>query len=96
MVAFADWMLDLVDTSFRLLVEVEPLIAAWPASERAVQLLASLDQLASGVDAKGEGNSADLNVRRLTHTTSFWHQTRMLMWRMTLNIMKNPAVIWLR
>lgn len=96
MTSSADWMLDLVDTSFNPLEEVEPLMQAWARSGEATRLTAALEQLDAGAEGGADRSEHGWAEAPTATSISMWWQTRILMWRMALNIMKNPAVIWLR
>jgi len=87
MTSSADWMLEIVDTSFQDKAHVQPLIDAWASSPSASSLLEKVSTLCK--DAKPRSFPCE------PHTGFLW-QTRILFWRMCLNVAKNPMVIWLR
>eukprot|EP00241_Pyramimonas_parkeae_P015408 CAMPEP_0114297338 /NCGR_PEP_ID=MMETSP0059-20121206/11802_1 /TAXON_ID=36894 /ORGANISM="Pyramimonas parkeae, Strain CCMP726" /LENGTH=597 /DNA_ID=CAMNT_0001419567 /DNA_START=157 /DNA_END=1947 /DNA_ORIENTATION=+ len=88
MTSSADWMLDLVDTSFQDLAAVEDLMKGWEESAGARELLQHILEI--------ERSASERLPARVHAATPFWWQVKALMWRMSLNIMKNPAVVWLR
>jgi len=82
-------MLDLVDTSFQDSALVEGIISHWTGSDG--QKALAIEMTKSKEAHEGQGRPA-----LTAGAPGFLVQTYVLMWRMSLNIMRNPAVVWLR
>lgn len=86
----AEWMLNLLDTSFRPSAQVEPLLEAWVSSAENKVLTKKLDHCAAIVQSNRPDPSAPL------YPVGFARQVSVLAGRQLLNMALNPMAIWLR
>lgn len=91
-----EWMLDLINRDFGNHSAVNRCIAEWPKSRPSVWLERKLDEGASHQSSVSVQQAKVGNVTGRCYGVSFWQQTRALVHRGTLNMLRNPLVVWLR
>ena len=101
----AEWMLDLVDTSFQEHESVEKVLKAWPESEKARELDGYLstgagDELDEALEESArrgfQAGLLDLLTKGSSGDVGLLWQVVVLTRLTFVNVMRNPAYMWLR
>jgi len=91
----AEWAIDLINADFSKSESVEQCKVGWLKSAQCAQLTAELDENKVPLESAAEkaGFIRDGNVE---HATSFFSQLYTLSSRGLINMLRDPATIWLR
>lgn len=95
----AEWMLNVVDTSFQSVEVVAPLIEAWPISRNAQKVRDTIEKM--GVFNSGQTFDTTNSMEGYYHNYVVAHppmlrQLNVLTRRQLIHMLYNPAAIWLR
>lgn len=91
-----EWMLDLINRDFGNNNAVDKCINTWPRSQFGRNLELILDERASQTSSKSAQRATARQSGGGFYAVSFWQQTRALVHRGILNMLRNPFVVWLR
>ncbi|GJQ14676.1 hypothetical protein GpartN1_g7030.t1 [Galdieria partita] len=96
----AEWVIDLINADFGDVKTVDQILDAWPTSEKADFLYRRLKQLNITENeefaVKKQTPLSSIGRKDVQFATSMPWQTSVLVRRGFLNVLRNPAVVWLR